>query len=130
VLVATADDEVGRAVIDWQTPIHFGLGVAAGALGIEPHLAAVGFVGARVVNIAAEEGLHHALFSTKHAQSHANEMSDLLWEFIGLYLGGKARELIVGKPACAGLPLAGKIVGFDVRGIPMARPAPVPMAVW
>src|SRR6185295_7542807 len=96
-LLALTKHEVGAALIDWQTPLHFAVGAFAGAVGLNPHVAAIVFVGLRTANLAAAEGLGHALFSTEHGQSHANEMMDLMSEFVGLYVGGKARELITGE---------------------------------
>jgi hypothetical protein len=124
-LVALHQDEVGAALVDWQTPLHMGVGVFAGAMGINPHVAAILFVGLRTLNLAAEEGLGHALFSTKHGQSHANEMADLMAEFVGLYVGGKARSMITGKAAAEGVGAAGmggKIVGY--QPIPGYYPPP------
>lgn len=110
-LVALHKDEVGAAVFDWQTPLHFGVGAFAGAVGLNPHVAAIVFVGLRTVNLAVEDGIGHALFSTEHGQSHANEMADLLVEFLGLYVGGKARQAITGEaPAAHGV--GGKIAGM------------------
>jgi hypothetical protein len=115
-IVALHESEVGAAFIDWFTPMHFGLGFTAGALGLNPHLAAILFVGMRTAKLAAEEGLGHALFSTEHGQSHANELTDLTAEFLGLYAGGKARSLITGRAPVEGLH--GKIAG-------MAAPPPI-----
>ena len=123
-LLALHKDEVGAAVIDWQTPLHLGVGVFAGALGINPHLAAVIFVGLRTLNLAVEDGLGHALFSTEHGQSHANEMSDLMAEFLGLYIGGKAREKITGEAPVHGL--GGKVVGYAAPAYPQVIRAPYP----
>ena len=67
------------------------------------------FIGTRTILLAAEEGLGHALFSTAHGQSPANELADLSSEFLGLYLGGKTRQLITGEVPVHGL--GGKIVG-------------------
>ncbi len=118
-LVALRKHDVGAAFIDWMTPLHFGLGFTAGALGLNPHLAALLFIGTRTAVLAAEEGLGHALFSTEHGQSHANELADLSSEFLGLYLGGRTRQLITGQAPVHGL--GGKIVG-------QAYGAPLPIA--
>jgi hypothetical protein len=116
-LFALRKSEVGAAFVDWFTPLHLGLGFAAGGLGLNPHLAAILFVGARTAKLAAEEGLGHALFSIEHGQSHANELTDLTAEFLGLYLGGKARQMITGHaPAAHGL--GGKIVGMGSGPMP------------
>lgn len=131
-LVALHRDEVGAALFDWQTPLHLGVGAFAGAMGINPHVAAILFVGLRTVNLAAEEGLGHALFSTEHGQSHANEMADLLAEFVGLYLGGKARSMITGQPAAEhgvgalghAPAMHGKIAGYTP--LALLSPAPLP----
>ncbi len=122
-LLALHKDEVGAAVFDWQTPLHFGVGAFAGAVGLNPHVAAIVFVGLRTINLAVEDGFGHALFSTEHGQSHANEMADLLVEFLGLYVGGKARQAITGEaPAAHGV--GGKIVGMGAAMAPRPRAAP------
>lgn len=126
-LVALHKDEVGAALIDWQTPLHFGVGAFAGAVGLNPHLAAIVFVGLRTLNLAAEEGFGHALFSTEHGQSHANEMMDLLSEFVGLYAGGKARQYITGAPP-AEHGVGGKLVGTGATADPSLGSMRMPIA--
>lgn len=111
-LIALRKQDVGAAFVDWFTPLHFGLGAAAGFLGVNPHLAAMVFVGLRTAKLAVEEGIGHALFSTEHGQSHANELADLTAEFAGLYVGAKSRSFVTGEPtATHGVSLAGKIAG-------------------
>lgn len=113
--VATHRDDVGVAFLDWYTPLHFAAGAAAGALGLRPIVAAIGFVGVRTLNAAAKEGFGRALFTAGDGQSHANELSDLLAEFLGVYAGGKLRALITGRDPTAGL--GGKIVGVGPRRV-------------
>jgi hypothetical protein len=112
-LVAVHDDDVGTAFVDWYTPMHFGLGFTAGALGLNSHLAALLFIGSRTVMLAAKEGFGYALFATEHGHSHANEISDLASEFLGLYLGGRARQLITGVAPTHGL--GDKVVGYSAE---------------
>ncbi len=119
--VALHHDEVGVAFVDWFTPLHFAAGAAAGALGINPHLAAIGFVGARTLNLAAKEGFGPALFPTGEGESHANELTDLTAEFLGLFVGGKVRQLITGRAPAAGL--GGKIAGLGAGPRRAAAPA-------
>ena len=105
----TAD--VGPALFDYKTPMHFGVGFAAGTLGLNPHLAALLFIAAKAGKVALEEGLGHALFGEKEAQSYGNEMMDLLMEMSGILAGLKTRSLITGAPALPVHGLGGKIAG-------------------
>ncbi len=124
-LVALDKHDVGAAMIDWQTPLHLGVGMLAGAAGINPHIAAIVFVGLRTANLAAEDGFGHALFSRDHGQSHANEMTDLFAEFFGLYIGGKVRQMITGQaPAAHGV--GGKIAGLGHPQLARAQGAQPP----
>lgn len=108
---ATARPEVGLALFDYRTPLHFGLGFAAGTLGMSPHIAALVFIGLKAGKVALEEGLGHALFGDKEAQSYGNEMMDLLSEMTGIAAGLKARSMITGEPALPVHGLGGKIAG-------------------
>ena len=112
--VAEKMPDVGLALFDYKTPMHFGVGYAAGTLGLNPHIAALLFIAAKAGKVALEEGLGHALFGEKEQQSYGNEMMDLLAEMTGILAGLKTRSLITGAPA---LPahgvggLGGKIAG-------------------
>lgn len=105
--------EVGLALFDYKSPVHFGVGFAAGTLGLNPHLAALLVIAAKAGKVALEEGLGHALFADKEPQSYGNEMMDLLMEMTGILAGLKARALITGEPALPvhGTELGGKIAG-------------------
>ncbi|HEX9641824.1 MAG TPA: hypothetical protein VGB13_10990 [Candidatus Krumholzibacteria bacterium] len=105
--------DVGLALFDYKTPMHFGVGFAAGTLGLNPHLAAFLFIAAKAGKVALEEGMGHALFGKKEVQSYGNEMMDLLAEMTGILAGLKTRSLITGGPALPahGLGLDGKVAG-------------------
>lgn len=100
--------EVGLALFDYKTPLHFGAGFAAGMLGINPHVAALLLIAAKAGKVALEEGMGHALFGDKEPQSYGNETMDLLAEMAGVTAGLRTRELVTGEPAA---PLHGKIAG-------------------
>jgi hypothetical protein len=128
---------VGLALFDYKTPLHFGVGFAAGTLGLNPHIAALLFIAAKAGKVALEEGLGHALFGEKEEQSYGNEMMDLLAEMMGVISGLKARSLITGAPALPahGLGLDGKIAGrigneFYYAAAGMPAPAPLPDHAW
>jgi hypothetical protein len=109
--VAEKQNEVGLALFDYKTPAHFGIGMAAGALGLNPHIAALILIAAKAGKVALEEGMGHALFGDKEPQSYGNEMMDLLMEMTGILAGLKARSLITGAPALPAHGLGGKIAG-------------------
>lgn len=114
-LLAKRAQEVGAALIDYNTPFHFGVGFAAGALGVSPHIAAIVFVGAKAVKVAIEYGFGEALFGRADSQSYGNEIGDLFFEMVGIGVGLKVRELTTGAPAQAAHGLSGKIVGAPKR---------------
>lgn len=133
--LAEEHSDVGLALFDYKTPLHFGVGFAAGTFGLNPHLAALLFIAAKAGKVALEEGLGYALFGKKEQQSHGNEMMDLLAEMTGILAGHKARSLITGQPALPahglGLGLDGKIAGrignefySAAAGTPLPRPLP------
>jgi hypothetical protein len=103
--------DVGLALFDYKSPMHFGVGFAAGTLGLNPHLAALLVIAAKAGKVALEEGLGHALFSDRDPQSYGNEMMDLLMEMSGLLAGLKTRSLITGQPTLPVHGLGGKIAG-------------------
>lgn len=109
--LAETRPEVGLALFDYKTPMHFGLGFAAGTLGLNPHLAAILFIGLKAGKVALEEGMGHALFGDKEPQSYGNEMMDLFSEMMGIAAGLKARSMITGEPALPAHGLGGKIAG-------------------
>jgi len=124
--------DVGLALFDYKTPMHFGVGFAAGSLGLNPHVAALLFIAAKAGKVALEEGLGHALFGEKEGQSYGNEMMDLLAEMTGIMAGLKTRSLITGAPVLPahGLGLDGKIVGrVGNEFYYAAAGAPLPMLV-
>ena len=134
--LADRTSDVGLALFDYKTPLHFGVGFAAGGLGLSAHVAALLFIAAKAGKVALEEGLGHALFADKEPQSYGNEMMDLLAEMTGILAGLKARSLITGAPAAPvhGAPLGGKIAGrignqfYSAVAGPLPRV--LPMEAW
>ena len=118
-LVAATPRHVGSALIDYKTPLHFGVGFAAGALGVSPHIAAIAFLAFKAGKLAVKHGFGHALFEKTEEQSYGNEIMDLTAEMVGIGFGLKARELFTGEPAHAVHGLGGKIVA-----VPQAQPYP------
>jgi|SRR5882672_6398485 len=94
---------VGQAVIDAQTPVHFLVGFIAGVMKIDPHLAVLAFIGAKVVDQALRAGPSHALLERESGQSLGNELSDLLFEMAGLTAGERLREKLDEPAATAGI---------------------------
>lgn len=92
----------GGALVDASSPLHALVGFTAGVLGVEPHLAMMVFIGARIVEQSLRAGAKHALFGREQGQSLGNELTDLMLELGGLQLGEKLREHLQPEPA-AGL---------------------------
>jgi len=105
--ISWAPARQGEAVIDGLSPVHFLMGFAAGVLGIDPHLAIVTFVGAKIVDESLRQGARHAVFGRESGQSLGNELADVLLEVGGLHAGKMLRDKL-GAP-----PPAAHGLGFD-----------------
>lgn len=90
-------------LIDARSPLHAIIGFAAGVMGIDPHLAMMAFVGARIVEQALDEGTEHAVYAREEGHSLGNEMTDLMFEIMGLHLGQKLRARLGHAPATHGV---------------------------
>ncbi len=101
----------GEAVIDAHSPLHFGVGFAAGALGVDPHIALMTFVGAKIVEESLSAGPRHALFSRERGQSLGNELADILFEIAGLYYGKQLRSKLAAQTPVEPAPISG--LGID-----------------
>lgn len=130
---ADTQADVGRALVDYKTPVHFGVGFFAGALGMNPHVAALLVLAAKAGKIAVKEGLGHALYGETEPQSYGNEMMDLLMEMTGILAGMKTRSLITGQPVIPVHGLGDKIVGYQgntwyqaAAGAPQGGYTPLP----
>lgn len=106
-VVSLAPAHHGEALIDAHTPLHAIVGFAAGVMGVEPHVAMLTFIGARIVEQALRAGTKEALFEREQGQSLGNEMTDLLFELGGLQLGERLRERLLAEPTPALAPAAG-----------------------
>lgn len=114
-LLALSADEVGEAVIDWHTPVQFGIGFAAGTLGVSPLLLTALFIGGTALSVAASDGVERGFFEPADGQSRANELMDLFAKIAGAWAGGKARSMISGG-ALPASGLGGKIIGARAAG--------------
>lgn len=99
----------GAALVDAHSPLHAIVGFTAGILGIDPHIATLTFIGARIVEAALRSGTKHAVFEREDGKSLGNEMVNLLFELGGLHLGEHLREQLLEPPPAA--PAAG--LGYD-----------------
>lgn len=95
--MSDAASKQGGALIDAHTPLHAIVGFAAGVLGVDPHIAMIVFIGARITEAAMREGTRHALFEPEHGQSLGNELTDLLFEMGGLHAGEALRHKLLGS---------------------------------
>jgi len=93
--MSAAASKQGGALIDAHTPLHAIVGFAAGVLGVDPHVAMIVFIGARITEAALSEGARHALFEPEHGQSLGNELTDLLFEMGGLHAGEALRHKLL-----------------------------------
>lgn len=107
--ISLAPAKRGEALIDSHTPLHAIVGFAAGVMGIDPHVAMITFIGARIVEAALKSGPKHAFFEREEGQSLGNEMVDLLIEIAGLHLGETVRDHVTKK----------KALGNEVIGAPL-----------
>jgi hypothetical protein len=98
--ISLAPAHHGQAVIDGHSPVHFLVGFAAGVMGVDPHLAMVAFVGAKIVDESLRAGTKHAVFGRESGQSLGNELADILFEVTGLHYGKLLRGKL-GAPAAA-----------------------------
>ncbi len=106
--ISLAPAHHGEALIDAHTPLHAIVGFAAGILGVDPHVAMMTFIGARIVEQALKSGTKHAIFGREEGQSLGNEMTDLLFEVAGLHYGEMLRERLTAEPQpAAGLGRTG-----------------------
>jgi len=91
-VVAQNRSEYGQAAIDLYTPLHFGLGLVAGIVGVSPVKAALFFTVAKIGVAALEHGMGHALLRRVPGESNINELCDLLAEIGGVDVGAKIRS--------------------------------------
>lgn len=108
-------------IFDEQTPLHFGVGLSAGALGVDPHVATLGFIIARVIGVALNAGFNKALFLPQHGHSAAKEIADLAVEVTGIYVGKLVRERYQQQRAAAPPPA---LTGFRLGDRQMSWPHP------
>ncbi len=120
--ISLAPAKRGEALIDSHTPLHAIVGFAAGVMGIDPHVAMLTFIGARIVEAALKSGPKHAFFEREEGQSLGNEMTDLLFELGGLHYGELLRERLLSENAAAPTAGLGRIVTNPYTGTPMVLP--------
>ena len=95
-VLARGPSEQGKAMLDSRTPIHFTIGLVAGAAGIKPAAALVAFFSLEMIKNVAHGGAEHALFHP-HEEAPVNITADILVEMIGYYLGAFARAAAEAK---------------------------------
>lgn len=91
-LVARNRSEYGQAAVDLYTPLHFGLGFAAGVAGVSPIRAALFFTVLKIGVAALEHGMGHALMRRVPGESNLNELGDLVAEIGGIAAGARVRS--------------------------------------
>ena len=123
-LVAKNRSEYGQAAVDIYTPLHFGLGFAAGAMGVSPIIAALVLTVVKIGVAATEKGMGHALMGRIPGESNINELCDLLAEIAGVDAGATFR----GKTVTPIAPLA-PAPAAALPALPSSAPAPTPTPV-
>lgn len=91
-VVAKNRSEYGQAAVDLYTPLHFGLGFAAGVYGVSPIKAALFFTVLKIGVASLEHGMGHALMRRVPGESNINELCDLLAEIGGVQVGARLRS--------------------------------------
>lgn len=91
-LIARNRSEYGQAAVDLYTPLHFGLGFAAGVSGVSPIRAALFFSVLKIGVAALEHGMGHALLRRIPGESNINELGDLVAEIGGIAMGARVRS--------------------------------------
>lgn len=104
--VSLAHEHHGEALIDAHTPLHAIVGFTAGIMGIDPHVAMMVFIGARIVEASLKSGTKHAVFGREEGQSLGNEMTDLMFEIAGLHYGESLRHRLLAEVPVSGLGYA------------------------
>jgi len=88
VLVARNASEQHAAVVDRDTAMHAGVGVAAGALGISVTAAVLASLGVEFAYLATKRGARRAAFDkVEPASSIANHAADVVATVGGVYVG-------------------------------------------
>lgn len=108
--ISLTPTQQGEAIVDAQTPLAFIVGFAAGIFGIDPSLAMVTFVGAKIVDQSLNANPKRALFRRERGESLGNQLADVLANFAGTQIGAQLRAKL-NEPAPAALELAG--LGID-----------------
>lgn len=81
------------AVVDARTPLHFGVGVAAGAAGIDAGLAMIVVLSYEAaVEAYRLRNAHTALFAPGGAEGRANSIVDISMTLMGVYVGTYLRR--------------------------------------
>lgn len=101
---------LGASAIDAQTPVHFLIGFAAGVMGVDPSVAALTFVGAKIVGQSLESNAERALLHRGQGESLGNQLSDVLVNFLGVQYGLHLRTRLL-APAAQQAPIEG--IGAD-----------------
>jgi hypothetical protein len=90
-ILANASSEQGVAAFDKRSVAHFGIGTAAGLLGVNPVLvilAALGYKAGMEMYRSGERGLTRR----QQGESCLNQITDVLLTVAGVYAGGTVRR--------------------------------------
>ena len=93
---------VGVSLVDRETPVSFGIGYLAGAMGISPSYAALGILSYKAIAVAVEKGDVEAAFKTSSPQTYGNRAVDLIMVILGVHFGSRVRKQ---KAAASGVPI-------------------------
>lgn len=100
--ISLSPKHAGEAIVDVQSPLSFIVGFAAGIFGVDPSMATLTFVGAKIVDQSLSKG-SRAVFRRDSGQSLANQLADVLINFAGVQCGTLLRKRLEAEQATAGL---------------------------
>lgn len=95
-IVAEVVEEQNVALIDSWTPVHVGVGVGAGLLGINSGLFALGLIAYEVIEYTSEYPDGNWLFASKRPESLGNATTDVVAGLVGYYAGRLLRRVATG----------------------------------
>jgi hypothetical protein len=114
-VVANNAQEQGIAALDSRSAAHFGIGTAAGVLGVSPVLvilAALGYKAAIEVARRGEAGLTRR----QPGESCLNQITDVLLTVAGVYTGAVVRSATTAPAAPTGIGALGCAGGCKCGG--------------
>jgi len=115
-VVANSAQEQGVAALDARSAAHFGIGTAAGVLGVSPVLVilvALGYKGAMEVMRQRDA---RALVRRQPGESCLNQITDVLLTVAGVYTGAVVRSATAAPAAPTGIGALGCAGGCKCGG--------------